>query len=268
MALATHRNTEEAARTLGVSAPTLYRWRKLPGVEEAVRAARRAQAEQARARLQKAAVAAVAILQRVMCDPTAPRAARLRAADLTFSCLKEAGSVEEAGARLARLTKAAVEPSVRRRGAGRKPAALKTRPAGHGSNYRHRQEEAITALLTHRNVEEAARSMDISPSTLYRWLRNPEFQAAYREARVAAFAQAGARLAQAAGTAATTILNILVEPGSSHADQVRAAGLVLKHAGGTTGEDIEKWLGELRGAGGDPRGPATEQFAGGLSDAA
>jgi hypothetical protein len=38
---------------------------------------------------------------------------------------------------------------------------------------------AIAALLTPRNVEDAARSIGVAPETLLRWLKFPEFQAAY-----------------------------------------------------------------------------------------
>jgi hypothetical protein len=58
------------------------------------------------------------------------------------------------------------------------------------------KEEPIVALLSQRNVEEAARVADILPRTLYRWLTVLEFQGAYREARRAAFGQAIARLQQ------------------------------------------------------------------------
>lgn len=58
---------------------------------------------------------------------------------------------------------------------------------GHGAKLERKQEEAIAALLTHRTVEEAARSIDIAPSTLLRWLKDPDFDAAYREARRVAF---------------------------------------------------------------------------------
>src|ERR1700736_449366 len=57
------------------------------------------------------------------------------------------------------------------------------RMLGHGAKFGRKKEEAIAALLTQRNVEEAAKSIGIVPNTLLRWLQVPEFQAAYREAR-------------------------------------------------------------------------------------
>ena len=56
-----------------------------------------------------------------------------------------------------------------------------------GSKFTRKMEEAIAALLTQRNVEEAARTAGIGTQTMLRWLKIPEFQTAYREARRAAF---------------------------------------------------------------------------------
>ena len=61
--------------------------------------------------------------------------------------------------------------------------------ASPGSKFMRKKEEAIAALLSQRNIEEAARSIGIGNQTLLRWLKIPEFQAAYLEARRAAVAQ-------------------------------------------------------------------------------
>ena len=44
---------------------------------------------------------------------------------------------------------------------------------GHGAKYGRKQEEAIAALLTQRNVEEAAKSIKVSTKTLIRWMKLP-----------------------------------------------------------------------------------------------
>ena len=54
---------------------------------------------------------------------------------------------------------------------------------GHGAKLGHKKEAAIVALLSHRSIEDAAREVGIAPKTLLRWLKDPEFDAAYREAR-------------------------------------------------------------------------------------
>src|SRR5260370_23002489 len=65
-----------------------------------------------------------------------------------------------------------------------------------GGKFGRKKEEAIAALLTQRNIEEAAKVAGIGANTLLRWLKVPEFQTAYREARRAAF-RAGHRAAPA-----------------------------------------------------------------------
>jgi hypothetical protein len=46
-----------------------------------------------------------------------------------------------------------------------------------GAKFGRKKEEAIVALLTHRNVEEAAKSIGLAPKTLFRWMQVPEFDA-------------------------------------------------------------------------------------------
>jgi hypothetical protein len=65
---------------------------------------------------------------------------------------------------------------------------------GHGSKFGRKKEEAIVALLTQRNIEEAAKSIGIAPNTLMRWMKEPEFEKSYRQARRAAFGQSIAKL--------------------------------------------------------------------------
>jgi hypothetical protein len=101
---------------------------------------------------------------------------------------------------------------------------------GHGAKFGRKKEEAIAALLTQRNVEEAAKSIGISTHTLVRWLKVPEFQAEYREARRAAFGQSIARLQQASSAAVSVLLKIMVDPNSPASTRVRAADSVLDHA--------------------------------------
>jgi hypothetical protein len=69
-------------------------------------------------------------------------------------------------------------------------------------------EQAVMALLTARNQDEAAESVGISPRTLQRWQKLPEFERAFREARMTAFRQQMARLQQATVPAVTTLLKI------------------------------------------------------------
>jgi hypothetical protein len=112
--------------------------------------------------------------------------------------------------------------------------------AGHGEKLGHKQEEAIAALLTQRNTEEAARAVGVAPKTLLRWMKLPDFQCAYRQARWAAFGQSIARLQQATSAAASTLLKVMVDPSTPASTRVRAAESVLTHAAKSIEiEDIE-----------------------------
>lgn len=105
------------------------------------------------------------------------------------------------------------------------------------------------ALLTSRSVEEAAKSIDLNPSTLLRWLKEPEFEAAYRDARRKAFGQSIARLQQGTSAAATTLLRVMVDPATPASTKVRAAESVLNHAAKAIEiEDIEARVTELERA--------------------
>jgi hypothetical protein len=111
---------------------------------------------------------------------------------------------------------------------------------GHGEKFGRKQEEAIAALLTSRNVDEAARSIKVSPNTLLRWSDVPEFQARYLAARRQAVHQAIARLQQATGVASLTLLKLMTDPTVPAAVRLRAADGVLTHAmKGIELEDIE-----------------------------
>jgi hypothetical protein len=120
---------------------------------------------------------------------------------------------------------------------------------GHGSKFERKKEEAVGALLTHRNIEEAADAIGIAAKTLLRWMKEPEFESSYREARRAAFGQSIARLQQASGAALTTLLKAMVDSSTPASTKVRAADSVLGHtAKAIELEDIEARLSQLERA--------------------
>ena len=120
---------------------------------------------------------------------------------------------------------------------------------GHGTKFKRKLEEAVAAMLTQRNVEEAARSVGISTATLMRWQKEPEFQQAYRAARRAAHGQSIARLQQATSAAVSTLLKVMVDASTPASTKVRAADSVLDHSAKAIEiEDIEVRLSELERA--------------------
>ncbi len=123
---------------------------------------------------------------------------------------------------------------------------------GHGAKFERKQEEAIAALLTQRNIDEAAKSIGIAPNTLLKWMKQPEFQAAYREARRAAYGQAVARLQQGTSAAATTLLKTMIDPNTPASVRLRAAEAIFNHAAKATEiEDIEARVSALEAAAGE-----------------
>jgi hypothetical protein len=62
---------------------------------------------------------------------------------------------------------------------------------------------------------------------MLRWLKIPEFEAAYRQARRAAFSQSTAGLQQATGAAVSTLLKLMVDQNTPPSVRVRAADSVL-----------------------------------------
>lgn len=118
--------------------------------------------------------------------------------------------------------------------------------SGHGKKYERKQEEAIAALLSQRSVEDAGRLIGINSRTLLRWMQEPEFKAAYRQARRDAFSQAIARLQQASSAAVSTLLKVMLDVATPASSKVRAADCILDHAAkGIELEDIEARVTEL-----------------------
>ena len=118
-----------------------------------------------------------------------------------------------------------------------------------GEDLATKQQAAILALLSSRNVEEAARTADLGPRTLYRWMKEPEFDKAYLAARRAAFGQAVGRLQQASSAAVSTLLKVMVDPSSPPSAKIRAADSVLGHTiRAMEVDDIEARVSELERA--------------------
>jgi hypothetical protein len=117
---------------------------------------------------------------------------------------------------------------------------------GHGAKLSRKMEEAVAAVLTQKNFEEAARSVGVGTATLLRWQKLPEFKAALRQARRDAYSQSIGRLQQATSAAVSTLLKTMVDPGTPPSTKVRAADSVLSHAAKAIElEDIEARVSEL-----------------------
>src|SRR5438045_7040000 len=118
--------------------------------------------------------------------------------------------------------------------------------AGRNSSLGRKQEQAIAALLTQRNMEDAARAAGIGIRTLLRWMKDPGFEKAYREARREAFGQSIARLQQGTSAAATTLLKLLIDASTPASVRARVADSIFNHAAKAIEiEDIQARLAAL-----------------------
>jgi hypothetical protein len=112
-----------------------------------------------------------------------------------------------------------------------------------------KKEAAILALLSSRSVEDAARVAGVTPRSLYRWQKEPAFNAAYREARRAVFSQSVARIHQMTSAAVTILGKVMVDPSTPPATKIRAADSILSHtAKAIEIEDVGARLSELERA--------------------
>ena len=120
---------------------------------------------------------------------------------------------------------------------------------GHGSQFGRKKEAAIAALLSQRTFEDAARTAGISVSTLLRWQKDPEFDAAFRAARRAAYGQTTARLQQGSTAAATILMKVMLDQNTPASTRVRAAEIIVSHAAKAIEiEDFEARVSELERA--------------------
>ena len=113
--------------------------------------------------------------------------------------------------------------------------------AGRGRVVRQLMTEGL--LLASLAVPDSRR---LAVIVLLRWMKETEFDVAYRAARRAAFGQATARLPQASGAAVSTLLKIMVDQTAPASTRLRAADSVLNHAAKSIQiEDIEVRVNQL-----------------------
>jgi hypothetical protein len=92
------------------------------------------------------------------------------------------------------------------------------------------QHRAVIALLERPTVKEAAEAAGVHKATLYKWLKEPGFQAVYREARREALSRATARLQQISSEAVEALREIVGDRSQQGASRVGAARCILGYA--------------------------------------
>jgi Helix-turn-helix domain of transposase family ISL3 len=99
---------------------------------------------------------------------------------------------------------------------------------GHGEKLTRKQDQAIGALLTEQTIASAAEQVGVSEPTLRRWLKLPEFLAAYREAWREIMEKTMAQMQQASWAASTTLIKLL--GANNESTRLRAAVALLDQA--------------------------------------
>lgn len=94
---------EHAARSAGISAPTLRRWIREPGFQDEYRRARRDVVDQAIAHLQSAGSAAAKVLHQIIEDSGATASARVSACRTVLEMCLRSKELEEIEDRIAAL---------------------------------------------------------------------------------------------------------------------------------------------------------------------
>jgi transposase-like protein len=90
-----------------------------------------------------------------------------------------------------------------------------------------KQRKAVEALLTTGEVTAAAQAAGVSRETLHRWLKQPLFQAAVRDAEARALDDLSRLLVRLGRTAAATLAKAMSDPTTPWATRVRAADASL-----------------------------------------
>ena len=90
------------------------------------------------------------------------------------------------------------------------------------------QEKAILALIEQPTVPKAAEVAGVAISTIYRWLKEPVFAEAYREARRESFRHAISLTQRYAPAAIQTLMKVMQDPSAAHTAKVTAATALLK----------------------------------------
>lgn len=109
-----------------------------------------------------------------------------------------------------------------------------------------KQRRAIAALLISRTVEQAAVEAGVGERTLYRWLDDRDFRAAYTEASRQLLAETIGRLRAVAGEAVETLRAALQDDLTSN--RIRAASVLLDTAVKVEVDDLARRVAELEGA--------------------
>ncbi|MCW5976851.1 MAG: hypothetical protein KIT09_02180 [Bryobacteraceae bacterium] len=114
------------------------------------------------------------------------------------------------------------------------------------------REQALLALLATGNVEKAAKRCGLSRTTLFRFLKDPEFRRVYRQARRELVEEAVTELQRGAIDASTALRAIVTNRKASASARVQAAKTILEAVREAELAEISARLDELERERADP----------------
>lgn len=109
---------------------------------------------------------------------------------------------------------------------------------------RRQYDLAIAHLLTEPTIADAAAKTGVSEGTLIRWMKDPAFDAAYRQARRAVVERSIGRLSQASGKAVEALQRNL-DCGAPPAEIAAARAILDKAIQGLDLSDLQAKVGKL-----------------------
>jgi Transposase len=93
-----------------------------------------------------------------------------------------------------------------------------------------KQETALAALLAHGEVRAAAKSAKVGETTLWRWLKDEQFAAAYRDGRRRLVEACASRLTSDSTEASKVLLQIAKDKKAPASARVSAAKAIIENA--------------------------------------
>jgi hypothetical protein len=93
-----------------------------------------------------------------------------------------------------------------------------------------KQETAIAALLSHSTMKEAATAAKVGESTLWRWLQEDDFHAAYMTARRETVKQAIAQLQNTTSEAVAVLKEVMSNKNANDFARISAAKAIIEYS--------------------------------------
>jgi hypothetical protein len=93
-----------------------------------------------------------------------------------------------------------------------------------------KKSKAVLALLDHRTVGEAAESIGVGQSNLFRWMQDHNFQRHYMQAKRKVINQAITQLQKMTGEAVEVLGQIMMDNANPPTSRIACAKAILDHA--------------------------------------